>query len=87
MPLLARYLEDYEVDVFEEIGHTDKVHMAGQSNLDRQLVKAATGRVPISKLRSTDNWALAMARTVSVVHLMRADARLSRAAILPMSGA
>lgn len=36
---------------------------------------------------STDNAGLAMARAVSVVHVMRADPRLARAAILPMSDA
>jgi flagellar motor protein MotB len=85
--MLARSLSDYDVDVIEVIGHTDEVPMVGQSNLDSQLVAAAAGRVPISGLRSTDNAGLAMARAVSVVHVLRADPRLARAAILPLSGA
>lgn len=87
IPMLARSLSDYDVDVIEVIGHTDEVPMVGQSNLDSQLVAAAAGRVPISGLRSTDNAGLAMARAVSVVHVLRADPRLARAAILPLSGA
>lgn len=78
---------DYDVDVIEVIGHTDEVPMSGQSNLDTQLAAASAGRFPIANLRSTDNAGLAMARAVSVVRVLRADPRLSRAAILPLSGA
>lgn len=87
IPMLARSLENYDVDVIEVIGHTDEVPMSGQSNLDRHLVAASAGRFPIAGLRSTDNAGLAMARAVSVVRVMRADKRLARAAILPLSGA
>lgn len=87
IPMLTRNLEEYDVDVIEVIGHTDEVPMVGQSNLDSQLVTAAAGRFPIAALRSTDNAGLAMARAVSVVHVLRADPRLAGARILPMSGA
>ena len=87
IPMLARNLVDYDVDVIEVIGHTDEVPMSGQSNLDAQLAAASAGRFPIASLRSTDNAGLAMARAVSVVRVLRADPRLSRAAILPLSGA
>lgn len=87
IPMLARNLVDYDVDVIEVIGHTDEVPMVGQSNLDAQLVAASAGHFPIAGLRSTDNAGLAMARAVSVVRVLRADPRLARAAILPLSGA
>lgn len=87
IPMLARSLVDYDVDVIEVIGHTDEVPMVGQSNLDANLVSASASRFPIGGLRSTDNAGLAMARAVAVVRVMRADPRLARAAILPLSGA
>ncbi|MBA4751339.1 MAG: hypothetical protein H2055_03810 [Sphingopyxis sp.] len=87
VPMLARNLVDYDVDVIEVIGHTDEVPMVGQSNLDAVLVAASAGRFPIAELRSTDNAGLAMARAVAVVRVLRADPRLARAAILPLSGA
>jgi len=87
VPLLARNLVDYDVNVIEVIGHTDEVPMAGVSNLDQQLVAASVNRFPIGELRSTDNAGLAMARAVAVVRILRADPRLSRAAILPLSSA
>ncbi|MBE1529543.1 flagellar motor protein MotB [Sphingopyxis sp. OAS728] len=87
VPMLARNLIDYDVDVIEVIGHTDEVPMVGQSNLDAVLVAASAGRFAIADLRSTDNAGLAMARAVAVVRVLRADPRLARAAILPLSGA
>lgn len=87
IPMLARSVEDYDVDVVEVIGHTDEVPMSGHSNLDTALIQASIGRVPVGALRSTDNAGLAMARAVAVVHLLRADPRLRRVSILPLSGA
>lgn len=87
IPMLARNLIDYDVNVIEVIGHTDEVPMVGTSNLDHKLVAASAGRFPINGLRSTDNAGLAMARAVAVVRILRADPRLKDAAILPLSGA
>ena len=87
IPMLARNLIDYDVNVIEVIGHTDEVPMVGISNLDEKLVAASTNGFPIDGLRSTDNSGLAMARAVAVVRILRSDARLSGAAILPLSGA
>lgn len=87
IPMLARSVTDYDVDVVEVIGHTDEVPMSGKSNLDAALIQASVGDMPIGALRSTDNAGLAMARAVAVVHLLRADPRLRRVSILPMSGA
>ena len=87
IPMLARNLVDYDVNVIEVIGHTDEVPMSGSSNLDTQLVAASQNRFPVDGLRSTDNAGLAMARAVAVVRVLRADPRLQRAAILPLSGA
>lgn len=87
IPMLARSVKDYDVDVVEVIGHTDEVPMSGESNLDRQLIGASASRFPIAGLRSTDNAGLAMARAVAVVRILRADRRLANVTILPLSGA
>lgn len=87
IPMLARSVADYDVDVVEVIGHTDEVPMSGRSNLDADLIQASVGRYPIGGLRSTDNAGLAMARAVAVVQQLRADPRLRRVSILPLSGA
>ncbi len=87
IPLLARFIKEYRVDVVEVIGHTDEVPMVGQSNLDALLIDASTGSVGIGELRSTDNAGLAIARAVAVVQILRADPRLKEVAILPLSGA
>lgn len=87
IPMLAKSVADYDVDVVEVIGHTDEVPMSGRSNLDSDLIRASVGRVPIGSLRSTDNAGLAMARAVAVVQQLRADPRLRRVSILPLSGA
>lgn len=87
IPLLAKYIKDYRVDVVEVIGHTDEVPMVGQSNLDALLIAASTGIIGIGELRSTDNAGLAIARAVAVVQILRADSRLKDVAILPLSAA
>lgn len=87
IPLLARNIREYGVDVVEVIGHTDEVPMVGQSNLDSKLIAASSGRFPIAQLRSTDNAGLAIARAVAVVRILRADPRLNGVTILPLSGA
>jgi len=87
IPMLAKSVADYDVDVVEVIGHTDEVPMSGSSNLDSSLIAASVGRSPIAGLRSTDNAGLAMARAVAVVHVLRSDPRLRNVAILPLSGA
>ena len=87
IPMLAKSLGEYDVDVIEVIGHTDEVPMSGPSNLDGNLIAASASRFPISGLRSTDNAGLAMARAVAVVRILRADPTLARTTILPMSGA
>jgi outer membrane protein OmpA-like peptidoglycan-associated protein len=87
IPLLKRYIDDYEVDVVEVTGHTDEVPMSGRSNLDTLLIAASQSRVPTESLRSTDNAGLAMARAVAVVRILRADTRLKGVTILPLSGA
>lgn len=87
IPMLARNLTDYDVNVIEVIGHTDEVPVKGSSNLDAQLILASHGRYPIADLRSTDNAGLAIARAVAVVRVLRADPRLRKVSILPLSGA
>lgn len=87
IPLLAKFIQDYGVDVVEVIGHTDEVPMVGQSNLDALLISASTGSVDIGDLRSTDNAGLAIARAVAVVQILRADPSLRDVAILPLSAA
>jgi len=87
VPLLAKNIADYNVDVVEVIGHTDEVPMVGPSNLDTQLISASNGHFPIGLLRSTDNAGLAIARAVAVVQILRADQRLRGVTILPLSAA
>ena len=87
IPMLARSISEYDVDVIEVIGHTDEVPMVGQSNLDGSLIRAAAAKMSIGDLRSTDNAGLAMARAVAVVRILRADKRLAGTTILPLSGA
>ncbi len=86
IPMLARSVADYDVDVIEVIGHTDEVPMSGESNLDASLIAASRNRFPMAQLRSTDNAGLAIARAVSVVRILRADPRLKGVTILPLSG-
>ena len=40
MCIRDRYVDDYNIDVVEVIGHTDEVPMAGESNLDEKLIPA-----------------------------------------------
>lgn len=87
IPMLDKNLAEYDVDVIEVIGHTDEVPMGGTSNLDASLIQASVNKLPVASLRSTDNAGLAMARAVAVVRSLRADRRLARATILPLSGA
>ena len=87
IPMLRKNIDDYGVDVVEVIGHTDEVPMVGNSNLDRNLIAASASRFAIANLQSTDNAGLAIARAVSVVHILRADPRLAGVTILPLSGA
>lgn len=88
IPRLARFIDEYGIDVVEVIGHTDEEPMkVGLSNLDSRLIEASRGAFPIGALRSTDNAGLAMARAVSVVTVLRSDPRLSKVSILPLSGA
>ncbi len=86
IPLLKKNIEDYGVDVVEVIGHTDEVPMVGTSNLDTRLIEASANRFPIAGLTSTDNAGLAIARAVAVVRVLRADPRLRKIDILPLSG-
>lgn len=84
---LKAIIEHYDVDVVEVIGHTDEVPMKGTTNLDSSLIPASRGMKPIASLTSSDNAGLGMARAVSVVKVLRADARLANVSILPFSGA
>jgi len=87
IPSLRKYVDDYDVDVVEVIGHTDEVPMAGLSNLDAKLIAASANSYPIEYLRSTDNAGLAIARAVAVVRVLRADPRMKGITVLPLSGA
>lgn len=87
IPMLARSIAEYDVDVIEVIGHTDEVPMLGVSNLDSKLIAASVNRFSMGEIRSTDNAGLAMARAVAVVRVLRSDPRLRTATILPLSGA
>ena len=87
IPLLRKYVDDYNIDVVEVIGHTDEVPMAGESNLDEKLIPALANSYPVEFLRSTDNAGLAIARAVAVVRVLRTDSRMKGVTVLPLSGA
>jgi flagellar motor protein MotB len=87
IPQLRQFIDEYGIDVVEVIGHTDEVPMVGLSNLDKSLIPASVGQMPIEALQSTDNAGLAMARALAVVKILRADQRLKAVTILPLSGA
>lgn len=87
VPLLAKNIADYGVDIVEVIGHTDEVPMGGRSNLDAKLIAASDKRFGIGDLRPADNAGLAIARAVAVVQILRTDPRLKGVTILPLSAA
>jgi flagellar motor protein MotB len=85
---LLEIADAYDVDVIEVIGHTDEQPVNGRaSNLDRALSSVTTGGTGAGVLQWADNAGLGLARALSVVERLSADARLRNFRILPLSAA
>jgi flagellar motor protein MotB len=85
---LLEIADSYDVDVIEVIGHTDEQAVNGRtSNLDRALSSVTTGGTGAGVLQWADNAGLGLARALSVVERLSADARLRNFRILPLSAA
>lgn len=81
-------MKQYQVDIVEEIGHTDEQPFPGvASNLDYAVSSILSGQARAADIRPADNAGLGLARAIAVVELLRRDPRLGRATILPLSGA
>lgn len=86
---IATYLNEYQVDVVEVIGHTDEQNLAEgrTSNLDKTVGGILQGQATASDIRPADNAGLGLARAIAVAEILRKDQRLADATILPLSGA
>ncbi len=85
---IAQNLDRYDVDIIEVIGHTDEQPISRTgSNLDKMIIEVVDGERSITSIVPADNAGLGMTRALAVVNILRADPRLSKATILPMSGA
>lgn len=82
------YIKEYDVDVVEVVGHTDEQPLGvHQSNLDRDLLQVLKGKTEIGKLVPADNAGLGLARSVSVVSVLKQNTQLANYKIIPLSGA
>jgi flagellar motor protein MotB len=85
---LLQIAEEFDVDVIEVIGHTDEQPVVNRpSNLDRTLASVTQGFNGADTLQWGDNAGLGLARALTVVELLSADARLRNFRILPFSAA
>jgi flagellar motor protein MotB len=85
---IAQYINDYDVDVVEVVGHTDEQPVGGHdSNLDYNLLPVLRGASSVGSLLPADNAGLGLARAVSVVSVLRQNSLLAKFKVLPLSGA
>lgn len=85
---LLEILSKHEVNVIEVIGHTDDQPLnANPSNLDSVLKSYVLGKAEVGLVNPADNAGLGLARAASVVRILRADERLKKYRVLPLSGA
>ncbi|MGV8839532.1 MAG: hypothetical protein ACWA6X_04430 [Bauldia sp.] len=85
---ILAYIDAYDVDVIEVIGHTDEQPVFAQSsNLDRGLIPVLAGRMEAVALIPADNAGLGMARAVAAARVLMNDPRLAGFTIIPMSAA
>jgi flagellar motor protein MotB len=85
---IAQYINDYDVDVIEVVGHTDEQPVGGRdSNLDYNLLPVLRGASSVGSLLPADNAGLGLARAVSVVSVLRQSGLLTSFKMLPLSGA
>ncbi len=85
---IANYLNQYDVDVVEVIGHTDEQPLRGlSSNLDKIVSDVLEEISAVADIKPADNAGLGLARAIAVVQVLRHDPRLKNATILPLSAA
>lgn len=85
---ILNYIKKFDVDVIEVVGHTDEQPIGNRpSNLDRDLLSVLNNTSNVAKLVPADNAGLGLARAVSVVSVLRQDARLATYKLIPLSGA
>ncbi|MCK1361226.1 hypothetical protein [Bradyrhizobium sp. 199] len=85
---VLEYIQLYDVDVVEVVGHTDEQPLGlHQSNLDRDLLPVLKGKTEVGKLVPADNAGLGLARAVSVVSVIKQNTQLAKYKIIPLSGA
>jgi hypothetical protein len=81
-------IKKFDVDVVEVVGRTDEQPIGNRpSNLDRDLLPVLNNTSNIARLIPADNAGLGLARAVSVVSVLRHDARLAAYKLIPLSGA
>lgn len=76
VPQIEANAKQYNIDVVEVIGHTDgQPNNVGDSNLDRNLEKVATGNTQVNQLVPGSNADLGLMRALAVVQILQAIQR------------
>jgi len=86
---ILKYIQKYDVDVIEVVGHTDErpIGTRQYSNLDRDLLSVLKNTAGVGSLTPADNAGLGLARAVAVVSVLRQSALLAGYKLIPLSGA
>lgn len=86
---IFKYIQKYDVDVIEVVGHTDERPIGNRqySNLDRDLLSVLKNTAGVASLTPADNAGLGLARAVAVVSVLRQSALLAGYKLIPLSGA
>ena len=86
---ILNYIQKYDVDVIEVVGHTDErpIGTRQPSNLDRDLLSVLKNDAAIVSLVPADNAGLGLARAVAVVSVLRQSPLLAGYKLIPLSGA
>jgi flagellar motor protein MotB len=85
---ILKFMNQYDVDVIEVVGHTDEQPLGLRtSNLDRDLLTVLSSPQAIASLVPADNAGLGLARAVSVVSVLRQSPLLGGYKLIPLSGA
>lgn len=92
VPQIEANAKQYNIDVVEVIGHTDgQPNNVGDSNLDRNLEKVATGNTQVNQLVPGSNADLGLMRALAVVQILqgiqRTEGRLQGLEFRPYSAA